>query len=68
MDRYKGYLDGEGGEGECVISTNPRGGWYFDDVTPSNLPEGSYDLTFERKRGVAHLRGGVWSVEDVQDA
>ena len=77
MERYKGYLDGEDGEAECVVETGPGGGWNIDEVAPSDLPEGSYDLTFGdrndknpgaiSKRGVAHLRGGVWSVEDVED-
>jgi hypothetical protein len=26
MERYKGYLDGEGGEAECVVEASPRGG------------------------------------------
>jgi hypothetical protein len=78
MERYRGYLDGEGGEAECVVETSPRGGWNIDEVTPSDLPEGSYDLTFGdrneknpggiSKQGVAHLRGGTWTVEDVKDA
>jgi hypothetical protein len=54
------------------------GGWNIDEVTPSDLPEGSYELTFGdrneknrggiSKRGEAHLRGGTWTVEDVMDA
>jgi hypothetical protein len=46
MERYKGYLDGEGGEAECVVETSPRGGWHIDEVTPSDLPDGTYELTF----------------------
>jgi hypothetical protein len=78
MERYKGYLDGEGGEAECVVEASPRGGWNIDEVTPSDLPEGSYELTFGdrneknpggiSKQGEAHLRGGTWSVEEVKDA
>jgi len=57
---------------------SPRGGWNLDEVTPSDLPEGSYELTFGdrneknpggiSKQGEAHLRGGTWTVEDVRDA
>jgi hypothetical protein len=78
MERYKGYLDGEGGEAECVVETSPRGGWNIDEVTPSDLPEGTYELTFGdrneknpggiSKQAEAHLRGGTWSVEEVKDA
>jgi hypothetical protein len=78
MERYKGYLDGEGGEAECVVETSPRGGWHIDEVTPSDLPDGTYELTFGdrneknlggiSKQGEAHLRGGTWTVEDVTDA
>ena len=78
MERYKGYLDGEGGEAECVVEASPRGGWNLDEVTPSDLPEGSYELTFGdrneknpggiSKQGEAHHRGGTWTVEDVRDA
>ena len=25
MERYKGYLDGEGGEAECVVEASPVG-------------------------------------------
>ena len=34
--------NGEGGEAECVVEASPRGGWNLDEVTPSDLPEGSY--------------------------
>ena len=50
----------------------------IDEVTPSDLPEGSYELTFGdrnekspggiSKQGEAHHRGGTWTVEDVRDA
>jgi hypothetical protein len=78
MERYKGYLDGEGGEAECIVETSPRGGWHIDEVTPSDLPDGSYDLMFGdfhneknpggiSKRGEAHRRSGMWTVEGVND-
>ena len=58
MERYKGYLDGEGGEAECVVETSPRGGWNIDEVTPSDLPEGTYELMCNdgvRETGQAQL-------------
>jgi hypothetical protein len=80
MERYKGYLDGEGGEAECVVEANPRVGWIIDKttVTPSDLPDGTYELTFGdqneknssgiSKEGEAHLHGGMWTVDEVKDA
>ena len=78
MERYKGYLDGEGGEAECASRRALVGLGNIDEVTPSDLLDGTYELTFGdrneknlggiSKQGEAHLRGGTWTVEDVRDA
>jgi hypothetical protein len=76
--QYKGQLVGNRRTGECVVTPSPAGGWLIYDVTPSNLPEGSYTLTFGdkneknpsgiNKRGQARFERHVWKVEDVKDA